>query len=107
VVIFQCMAYFVKSKGQTRIRGKSIDESLRGSILDSIIAESGDPASGFSVALWAPIKWLTPKCEQQTEPARSARSKEYEWARPPFGFDKQSHVTEMVDVWRHSQLSRC
>ena len=41
------MAYSVNSKGRTLIRGKSIDESLRGSILDSIIAEGGDPASGF------------------------------------------------------------
>ena len=41
------MAYSVNSKGRTLIRGKSIDESLRGNILDSIIAEGGDPASGF------------------------------------------------------------
>ena len=41
------MAYSLNSKGRTLIGGKSIDESLRGSILDSIIAEGGDPASGF------------------------------------------------------------
>ena len=41
------MAYSVNSKGRTLIRGKSIEESLRGSILDSIIAEGVDTISGF------------------------------------------------------------
>ena len=101
------MAYSVNSKGRTLIRKKSTDESLRGSILDSIIAEGGDLASGFSVlALWAPIKWLTPKCEHQTEPVKSARRKECGHVRSSFGFDKQSHVNEDVEVWHHSQLSR-
>ena len=101
------MAYSVSSKWRTLIREKSIDESLRRTILDSIIAYGGDPASGFSVvALWTPIKWLTPKCEQQTEPLKSARRKECEHVRSSFGFDKQSHVTEIVDVWSHSQLAR-
>ena len=34
-------------RGRTFVRGKSIDENLRGSVIDSIIAEGGDPASGF------------------------------------------------------------
>jgi len=42
------MAYSVNSKGQTLLCGKSIDENLRESILDPIIVESGDLASGFS-----------------------------------------------------------
>ena len=41
------MAYSVNSRGRTLIRGKSIDESFRGSNSDSIIAEDGDPASEF------------------------------------------------------------
>ena len=41
------MAFSVNSKGRTPVRGKSIDDSLRGSILDSIIADGGDPASGY------------------------------------------------------------
>ena len=41
------MVYSVNGKRQNLIHGTSIDESLRGSILDSIIAEGGDPASGF------------------------------------------------------------
>ena len=41
------MAYSVNRKGRSLIRGKAIDESLRGSIIDSIILEGGDPASGF------------------------------------------------------------
>ena len=97
------MAYSVNSKGRTLIRGKSIDESLRGSILGSIIAECYRKLS--VAALWASTKWLTPKCEQQAEPAKSARRKECDHMRSLFRFDKQSHVTEIVDVWRHSQLS--
>ena len=34
-------------QGRTFIRGKSIDESLRASIIDDIVAEGGDPASGY------------------------------------------------------------
>ena len=41
------MAFSVNSEGQTFVRGKSVDESLRGSVIDSFIAEGGDPASGF------------------------------------------------------------
>ena len=85
------MVYSVNSKG-------------RGSILDSIIAECYRKLS--VVALWASTKWLTPKCKQQAEPAKSARRKECDHMRSPFRFDKQSHVTEIVDVWRYSQLSR-
>ena len=51
MVTFLCviltMAYSVNRKGRSLIRGKAIDESLRGSIIDSIIVEGGDPASGF------------------------------------------------------------
>ena len=36
----------------------------------------------------------------------SARKKECDHVRcSPFGFDKQSHVIEIVNVWRHNQLS--
>ena len=41
------MAFSVNCKGRSYYRGKSIDESLRGSVIDSITAEGGDPASGF------------------------------------------------------------
>ena len=41
------MAFSVNSEGRTFVRGKSVDESLRGSVVDSIIAEGEDPASGF------------------------------------------------------------
>ena len=74
--------------------------SFRGSILDSIITEGRDSVSVFSVvhvALWAPFKWQTPKCEQQTEPEKSARRKECEHLCSPFGFNKSSHVTKIVD----------
>ena len=39
--------YSVNSKGRTFIHGKSIEEDLRASIIDSIIAEGGDPGSGY------------------------------------------------------------
>ena len=39
--------FCVNSKGRSFIRGKIIDDSLRGSIGDWIIAEGGDPASGY------------------------------------------------------------
>ena len=38
--------YSVSQQERTFIRGKSIDESLLGSIID-IVAEGGDPASGY------------------------------------------------------------
>ena len=41
------MAFSVNSKGRALVRGKFIEDSLRGSILDSIIADGGDPASGY------------------------------------------------------------
>ena len=47
----------------------------------------------------------TPNCEQQVVPAKSARRKECDNVRSAFRFDKQSHVTEIVNVWRHNQLS--
>ena len=81
--------------------------SFRGSILDSIITEGRDSVSVFSVvhvALWAPFKWQTPKCEQQTEPEKSARRKECEHLCSPFGFNKSSHVTKIVDF--HSEVNR-
>ena len=93
------MAYSVNSKGQTLICEKSIKGSLKETILDSIIAGGRDPVSGFSaVELRAPIKWLTPKCKQQTEPAKSIKIKECEHKHSSFGFDKQSHVTEDTEV---------
>ena len=39
--------YSMNSKGRTFIHGKSIEEDLRASIIDSIIAEGGDPGSGY------------------------------------------------------------
>ena len=44
----------------------------------------------------------TPNCERQAVPARR---KEYDHVRSTFRFGKQSHVTEIVNVWRHNQLS--
>ncbi len=35
------MAFSVNSKGRTLISGKAIDDSLRGSIIDTIIADGG------------------------------------------------------------------
>ena len=39
--------YSISQQGRTFIRGKSIDESLLGSIINDIAAEGGDPASGY------------------------------------------------------------
>ena len=39
--------FSVSKKGRSFIRGKSIDDDVRGSIIDSIIAEGGDPVSGY------------------------------------------------------------
>ena len=39
--------YSVNSKGRTFIRGKSLGESLRANIIDDMVAEGGDPASGY------------------------------------------------------------
>ena len=41
------MAFSVNSKGRTFISGKPINDSLRGSIIDTIIADGGDASSGF------------------------------------------------------------
>ena len=46
-VQYLTMTYSVNRKGRSLLHGKTIDESLRGSIIDSIIVEGGDPASGF------------------------------------------------------------
>ena len=97
------MVYSVDSKGWTLIRGKSIDESLIRIILDTLIAECYRKLS--VVALWVSTKWLTPKCEQQAELVKSTRRKECDHVSTHFWFDKRSHVTKIVDVWRHSQLS--
>ena len=56
------MAYSVNSKGGTLIRGKSVDESVRGSILDSIIAECYRKLSVET--LWASTKMVD--SEEQT-----------------------------------------
>ena len=39
--------FSVRKKGRSFIRGKSVDDDVRGSIIDSIIAEGGDPVSGY------------------------------------------------------------
>ena len=41
------MRYSVNRKGRTFIRGKSVGESLRVNIIEDIVAEGGDPASGY------------------------------------------------------------
>ena len=46
----------------------------------------------------------TPNCEQQAGKAKSPRRKECDHVRSAFRFAKQSHVTEIVNVWRHNQL---
>ena len=56
------------------------------------------------VALWASTKWLTPKCKQQAEPAKSVKRKKCDHVCSPFRFDKQSHVTVIVDILHHNQL---
>ena len=47
----------------------------------------------------------TSNCEQQVVPAKSARRKECDHVRSAFRFDKQSQVTNIVNVWRLNQLS--
>ena len=64
------MTYSVNSKKRTLIRGKSIHESLRGSILDSFIAECKRKLSVEAKYLGLPRKWLTLKL-------RSANNKLY------------------------------
>ena len=100
------MAYSVNSKRRPLIRGKSIHESFRGSSLGSIIVKCKRKLSvevfGASTKM---VDSETPNCEQQAVPARSARRKECDHMRSTFRFDKQSHVTEIVNVWRHNQLS--
>ena len=79
------MAYSVNSKRQTVIRGKSIHESFRGSILDSIIAECKKKNSGevFGTSTKM-VDSETPKCEQQAVWAKSARRKECDHMRSAF-----------------------
>ena len=71
------MAYSVNSKRRTLIRRKSIHESFRGSILESIIAEC---KRKLSVEVFmASTKMVDPetlKCEQQAVPAKTAKRKE-------------------------------
>ena len=102
------MAYSVNSKRRTLIRGKSKHESFRGSILDSIIAECKRKLSvevfGASTNL---VESETPNCEQQAVPAKSARRNECDHVHSAFQFDKQSHVTKIVNIWCPNQLSLC
>ena len=97
---------YVISKRRTLIRGKSIHESFRGSILGSIIVECKRKLSvetfGASTKM---VNSETLTCEQQAAPIKSARRKECDHVRSAFRFDKQSHVTEMAIVWRPNQLS--
>lgn len=37
----------INKQGRSHIRGKSVDDSLRCVIIDSILAEGGDPTSGY------------------------------------------------------------
>ena len=81
-------------------------ESFRGSILESIIAGCKRKLSvevfGASTKM---VDSETTKCEQQALPAKSARRKECDHVRSPFRFDKQSHVTEIVNFFLHNLLS--
>ena len=95
------MTYSVNSKRRTLIHGKSMHESFRESILGSIIAESVE-VFGASTKV---VDSETPNCEQQAAQAKSARRKECDHVRSAFRFDKQSHMTEIVNVWHHNQLS--
>ena len=83
------MANSVISKIRTLIRGKSIHESFRGSILGSIIAECKRKLSvevfGDSTKT---VDSETPNWEQQAVPAKSARRKECDHVRSAFRFDK-------------------
>ena len=88
------MAYSVNSKGRTLMRGKSIACYVK---ITSQLLSCRMLRKTFSCSIVG---------EQQTELAHSARRKKCDHVRSPFGFDKQSHVTKIVDVWRHSQLSR-
>ena len=100
------MTYSVNCKRRTLIRGKSIHESLRGSILDSIIAECKRKLSvevfGASMKM---VDSETPDYEQQAVLAKSARRRECDHVRSAFLFDKQSHMTKIVNIWRPNQLS--
>ena len=100
------MAYSVNSKRPTLICGKSKHESSSGSILGSIIAEYQRKLSvevfGASTNL---VEFKTPNYEQEAVPVKSARRKECDHARSAFQFDKQSHVTKIVNVWCPNQLS--
>ena len=99
-------AYSVNSKRRPLIRGKSIRESFRGSSLDSIIVECKRKLSvevfGASTKM---VDSETPNCERQAVPAKSGWRKECDHVRSTFRFHKQSHVTEIVNVWRRNQLS--
>ena len=39
--------FSINKQGRSYIRGKGVDDSLRCVIIDSIIAEGGDPGSGY------------------------------------------------------------
>ena len=39
--------FSINKQGRPYIRGKGVDDSLRCVIIDSIIAEGGDPGSGY------------------------------------------------------------
>ena len=100
------MVYSVNSKRRTLIRRKSIHESFRGSILESIIAECKRKLSvevfGASTKM---VDSETLKCAQQAVPAKSARRKECDHVSSAFRFDKQSHVAKIINFWRHNLLS--
>ena len=46
----------------------------------------------------------TLNCEQQAVPVKSSGRKECDHVRSAFQFDTQSHVTKIINVWRHNQL---
>ena len=69
------MAYSVNSEGRTLIREKSIHESFRGSILDSIFAEcERKPSVEVFGLFWAYTKMVDP--EVQTTNCNGEVSKE-------------------------------
>ena len=79
------MAYSVNSKRRTLICGKSIHESFKGSILESITAECKTKLSvEVFMASTKMVDSETLKCEQQAVPAKSARRKECDHVRLAF-----------------------
>ena len=90
------MTYSVNSRRRTLIRGKSIAESLRGSILDSIIVEGGDPDQDF---FQEHIPRLQIGLEFPNNLFQVRRRKECNHLRSPSRFEKQSQQSTVTLVF--------